>query len=534
MLRLSALLIAFCCAAPLALVLVSWAVPMTAKTAESWKHLLHMLLPDYLWHTLILCIGVALVSGVTGTLAAWSVSHFHFRGRTVLAWAMILPLAMPAYISAYAYGWLLDFQGPAQTLLREVYDWERGDYYFPDIRSLGGAVVILGLATMPYVYMLARAAFISQPQEWWEASASMGLRSRRFFRHVALPAARPFIAVGVVLALMETIADIGTVGILGVHTLSSGIYRSWFFMGEPLLAARLAGFLLVFVFVLMVLEMLARRSMRYASHRAQPTGEYITLSGWRAAVAFLTCFFPICAGFILPLFVLIRLSLHADPSAYSASLPTYAAQTILLALAAGALTCACALIMVCAERFHALWLRFVMLFANLGYAIPGAVLAVGIMLCFSWLKEYAGFGWVITGSAAGLLIAYVVRFMATAYSPLHGGMLRISPELDMAAASLGKSRLQTLLRLHLPLLKIPLATAFLLVFVDVIKELPATLILRPFDVRPLAVAVYEFASDDRYVPAAPYAVALVAIGAVAIMLVQHLQHRHMKEHYVER
>jgi len=534
MLRITALLIAFLCAAPLVLVLAAWALPMAAGTEDSWRHLRHTLLPGYAWHTFILCMGVAALSGIGGTLAAWTVSHFSFRGRAWFEWAMILPLAMPAYISAYAYGWFLDYAGPVQTLLRGSTGWTHGEYYFPDIRSLGGAVVILGLATMPYVYMLARAAFVSQPQEWWEASASLGANAGRFFRRVALPAARPFIAVGIALALMETLADIGTVGILGVHTLSSGIYRSWFFMGEPLLATRLAGFLLVFVFALMAVEMVARRRMRYDSHRAQHHKTRPALTGWRTSLAVLACFIPVCAGFILPLGVLVRLALHADPSGYASSLPSYAGQTIWLASVAGAITCACAFLMVCAERFHASWLRFVMLFANLGYAIPGAVLAVGIMLCFGWLKQHAGLEWIITGSAAGLLMAYIVRFMATAYSPLHGGMLRISTELDMAAASLGKSRLQMMARLHLPMLKLPLITGFLLVFIDVIKELPATLILRPFDVKPLAVAAYEFASDDRHVEASPYALAIVAIAVLAIALLQRLQHGIMGEQNVER
>ena len=534
MLRITALLIAFCCAAPLALVLAAWALPMASETTQNWQHLRHTLLPEYIQHTLILCAGVATVSGILGTLAAWVVSHFSFRGRGWLEWAMILPLAMPAYISAYAYGWLLDYAGPVQALLRESTGWGRGDYYFPAIRSLGGAVLILGLATMPYVYMLARAAFVSQPQEWWEASAVLGARSGRFFRRVALPAARPFIAVGIALALMETIADIGTVGILGVNTLSGGIYRSWFFMGEPLLATRLAGFLLVFVFALMVLEIMARRRMRYDSHRAQHHKTRTPLTGWKALIVFLSVLIPICAGFILPLGVLIRLALHADSSAYPSSLFVYAGQTVWLAVIAGIITCGCAFLMVCAERFHASWLRFVMLFANLGYAIPGAVLAVGIMLCFGWLKQHGGLEWIITGSAAGLLMAYGVRFMATAYSPLHSGMLRISTELDMAAASLGKSRLKMMTQLHLPMLKLPLITGFLLVFIDVIKELPATLILRPFDVKPLAVAAYEFASDDRPVEAAPYALAIVAIAALAIALLQRLQHTILGEQNVER
>lgn len=533
MLRLATLLIAAVCVAPLLLVLASWLAALPPQTADNWQHIRHTLLNGYLLQTLYLCVGVALVCGVFGTLAAWLTAHYSFTGSRVLAWAMILPLAMPGYISAYAYGWLLDYAGPVQFLLRETMEWTREDYAFMEIRSLGGAIWILGLATTPYVYMLARAAFLSQPQEWWEASATLGAYSTRFFRRIALPAARPFIATGIALALMESLADIGTVSVLGVHTLSTGIYRSWFFMGEPLLAARLAGFLLLFVFVLMGMEALGRRRMRYSSQRPQHGHATLPLKGRAAIGAMLLCAIPVLGGFVLPLVALVRLALYTEAGASLSTLPLYGWHTLQLGATAGAITCLAALLMVCAERFHTGWLRFITLFANLGYAIPGAVLAVGILMLFGGLREWAGLQWAITGSLTGLLIAYAVRFMATAYSPLHSGMVRISTELDMAAASLGKSRMQTMLRVHLPLLRLPLCVGFLLVFLDTVKELPATLILRPFDVKPLAVSVYEFAGDDRYILASPYALALVAIATCAVVALHRVQHRILRERYVE-
>ncbi|MDX9731763.1 MAG: iron ABC transporter permease, partial [Bdellovibrionales bacterium] len=501
--RAVAVLIAILCIAPLLLVLSSWGLPLSVESAESWEHIKETLLATYVWETALLCVGVATVSTVCGVSSAWFTTQFQFRGRALLEWGMILPLAMPAYISAYSYGWLLEYAGPIQTGLREAMGWSRGDYWFPEFRSLTGAIWVLGLATTPYVFLLARSAFLSQPKEWWEAAATMRLYPAAFFRRIALPAARPFIATGVALALMETIADIGTVSVLGVPTISAGIYRSWFFMSEPLLAARLAGLLLVFVFLLMGFESFGRRGMRYSSLRqTQGKEERFALSGARGALAFLICVFPVLAGFLFPVGILARLSLYGivggtvggTMGGVFENLLDYSWQTIRLGLWAGVIATAAALMMVCAERFYGAWLRVVTTVANLGYAIPGAVVAVGLMLLFGWLRDTIGLGVMLTGSIAGLLIAYTVRFMATSYSPLHSGMLRVPEEMDMAAASLGKGRFVTILRVHLPLLRLALGTAFIMVFLDTVKELPATLILRPFDVKTLAVAAFEFAS----------------------------------------
>jgi len=520
-LRLSAVFIAFMCIAPLLLVLCAWVMPFSEETATLWAHVRATLLHGYLLETALLCIGVAALAVLFGVSSAWFISHYDFRGRKWLEWAMILPLAMPAYISAYSYGWLLEFGGPVQTGLRHAFDLSRGGYYFPEFRSIGGAIWVIGLATTPYVYLLARTAFASQPREWWEAAATLGAGSSRFFRTIALPAARPFIATGVALALMECIADIGTVTVLGVNTVSAGIYRSWFFMGEPLIAARLAGLLLLFVCLLMALEAFGRRGMRYSSLRQQ-VADRKKVSGGKAFAAFFFCIIPVLAGFILPLAILVRLVSYADLGAIFGVFD-YLWQTVRLGVIAGCLACSAACLMVLAERFHHAWMRGISILANLGYAIPGAVVAVGLMLLFGWAREYLHSGFIITGGISGLLIAYTVRFLATAYSPQHSGMLRIPVEMDMASASLGKSRFHTITRIHLPLLALPMFAAFIMVFLDTVKELPATLILRPFDVKTLAVAAYEFASDDRQVEAAPYSLLLIAISTLAVLGLHLLQ-----------
>lgn len=525
MLRFAACLLAVLCIAPLVLVLSSWVLPFSAETVESWQHVRQTVLNGYLVDTFWLCVGVAVLCGVLGTGSAWLTSQYDFAGRRWLEWMLILPLAMPAYVSAYAYGWLLEYGGPMQSALRDAAGWERGEYWFPAIRSLGGAVWMLGIATTPYVYLLARVAFMSQPREWWDAAATLGASSLRFFLRIALRAARPFLATGIALALMETVADIGTVTVLGVGSISAGIYRSWFFMGEPLVAARLAGLLLIFVCVLMAMEAFGRQGMRYDSLRRQGVIERPRLHGMRNIFSFLFCFFIPLAGFLLPLAVLLRLSAYGDASAFNAALPEYLWHTLRLGALAGACACAAALLMVFAERFNRAWMRAITLLANLGYAIPGAVVAVGLMMLFGWLQQHVHGGLMLTGGITGLLMAYTVRFLATAYSPLHGGMLRIPPEMDMAAASLGKSRWDVVRLVHMPLLLMPLCASFIVVFLDTVKELPATLILRPFDVKPLAVAAYEFASDDRQVEAAPYALLLVAISTLAVIGLHCLQQR---------
>jgi iron(III) transport system permease protein len=457
-------------------------------SSENWQHITSVLLQGYVVQTTLLCVGVGFISLVFGTASAWCVTQFSFRGHRFVEWAMILPLAMPAYISAYAYGWFFDHAGPVQNGLAILGITSQQDVFL-NMRSLGGAIWILGLATTPYVYMLARTAFVMQPHEWWEAASTLGASSWRFFFRIVFPAARPFILTGVALALMETIADIGTVNILGVQTLSSGIYRIWFFMNEPVLAMRIAGLLLIFVFVLLFMEAMGRRGMKYSSERPIARFEKTRLVGLSSISVSCICLLPVIAGFFLPLGVILRLFSYSSFSSILPSVTDHSLQTIQLAIIAALITGTAAFLMVLAERFNRGWLRFITLFANLGYAIPGAVLAVSLIMLFGWIRDAWNLHIAITGSILGLLIAYMVRFMATAYTSLHNGMLRIPHELDMVSFSLGKGRLSTIVKIHIPLLSLPLCMALLMVFLDVVKELPATLILRPFDIQPLAILV---------------------------------------------
>lgn len=523
MLRTAALIFAALCIAPFVVIVTAWLMQVSPETAQAWQHVVKFLLTDYIIDTLLLGLGVAFTAVVVGVATAWISARFSFFGQSVLQFAIILPLAVPAYIAAYAYGWLFEFAGPIQTVIREITGWQKADYYFPQFRNLGGAIIVIGFSTVPYVYLLARTAFLTQPLEWWQAASSMGSSSKNFFWRVALPAARPFIFAGGLMALMEALADIGTVTIMGVQSFGAGIYRSWFYLGEPLVAARLAAVLLVFVFFLMAVEAFNRRRQRFSAIVQNYEIQKIQLRGVKSFFAFLICLLPVLIGFIIPILVLLRLLSYNQVFSFSSLDTQFIWQTLRLGGLSGLIVAFAALIMVLAERFYPKgWLRYIIGFANVGYAIPGAILAVGLMLLFGGLQKSYFPQLFITGTIAALLIAYVVRFVATAYHPIHTGFTRIPIEYDQASAVLGKNRLVTFLRVQLPLLKLPLCVAFLVVFLDTVKELSATLILRPFDVKNLAIVAFEFASDDRHVEAAPYALTLIGLSTVAVVILFRL------------
>ena len=519
MLRTAALFFAALCIAPFLVITTAWFIKISPETASSWQHVVQYLLTDYIIDTLLLGFGVAFTAVVVGVSTAWVSSRFSFFGQSVLQFAMILPLAVPAYVSAYAYGWLFEYAGPLQTLLRDFTGWQKGDYFFPQFRNLGGAIIVIGFSTVPYVYLLARNAFLTQPLEWWQAASSMGSYPRHFFFRVALPAARPFIFAGGLMALMEALADIGTVTIMNVQSFGAGIYRSWFYLGEPLVSARLAAVLLIFVFFLMSAEAFNRKRQRFAAIVQNNEIKKIPLSGFKNFGAFLLCLLPVLVGFIIPVLVLFRLLNHNTVFSFASLNLDYVWQTIRLGGYSGLLVAAVALIMALAERFHAKgWLRYITGFANVGYAVPGAILAVGLMLLFGLVQKHIFPDSFITGTITALMIAYVVRFVATAYHPLHSGFTRIPQEYDQASAALGKNKFVTFFRVQLPLLWLSLCVAFLVVFLDTVKELSATLILRPFDVKNLAIVAFEFASDDRHVEASPYALILIALSTLAVIV----------------
>lgn len=519
-------LLALLIAAPILVVLASLLTPQ----GETWQHLSSTVLPRYVRNSLWLALGVGAGTALLGTAAAWLVTMCSFPGRRLLEWALLLPMAIPAYILAYTYTDFLQFSGPLQSALRTATGWQAGAYWFPHIRSLGGAIFILTLAFYPYVYLLARAAFLSQSLSMLEASLCLCAGPWQSFRRVSLPLARPAIMAGVALALMETLSDFGTVEYFGIQTFTTGIYRTWFGLGERAAAVQLAAWLLLAVLLLLALERRSRRALLLPGNEAarlRPLRTY-GLRGWAAALALTLCMTPVALGFALPALRLAYLAL-ASGGGLSSNLWGYAAHSLILGAVATAVATAVAVALAYGVRVERSWTNRVLArIAAMGYAVPGSVIAVSVVISFGWLdglinrgaSQLFGItpGLLLSGSIAGLVFAYLVRFLTTAFNTVETGLAQIAPSMDEAGASLGHRSLSRLGRIHLPLLRGSLLTAALLVFADVIKELPATLIVRPFNFDTLAVRVYRLASDERLLEASGGALLIVLAGLVPVLL----------------
>ena len=509
--------------APIAAVVINVFLPSEA----TWPHLLSTVLPEYVWNTLVLVSLVAVGVIFFGVSGAWLVTAYHFPGKRILEWALVLPLAMPAYVMAYAYTDWLQAAGPVQTLLRELTGWRVRQYWFPEIRSLPGAAAMLSFALYPYVYLLSRTAFLEQSRTTMEAARLAGYGPWGRFWRVALPLARTGIAAGTALALMEALADFGTVSYFAVNTFTAGIYRAWLSLGDPVAAGQLATCLLVFVLFMLSLERAHRGRARYAAKRTpmQPR----KLRGAAAAAAVAVCTIPVTFGFLVPAAVLIRLA-AADPDArFGARLYGLVTNTFTLAGVAAVVAVAVALLLAYAARtVRNPLVHSANRLAILGYALPGAVIAVGILLPLGkfdnvvafWMQEQFGIktGLLLTGSMTALIYAYVVRFLAVAFQTVEAGLTRVTPSMDDAARSLGLSPGRTLVRVHVPIVWSSLASAALLVFVDVMKELPATFAMRPFNFDTLAVEAYNLAKDERIAEAAVPSLVMVGIALVPLIL----------------
>ena len=504
-----------------------------SESTEIWSHLAATVLPRYVQNSLVLMIGVAVVTTVVGTGTAWLVAMCRFPGRGVAEWALILPFAVPAYVMAYAYTDFLQVTGPVQALFRDLTGLSVRGYWFPEIRSLGGAVFLLSFAFYPYVYLTVRAAFLAQSDSVMDAARTLGASPFQAFRRVALPLARPALAAGVALALMETLADFGAVSHFAVQTFTTGIYRAWFSMGDRVAASQLAALLLVFVLVLLTAERAARRQARYH----QTSGRYkaqarIALTGWRGIAASVACFAPVVLGFVLPAAILVELWLKTGLAIPLGRYWELIANTMMLAVIAGVLAVILAVLLGYAARGGGRPERAAVLIAGTGYAIPGSIIAVGVLIPLTafdnaldgWLRSSFGVstGLLLTGSIAALIFGYLVRFLAVALQTIEAGLAKITPAMDAASASLGKNRFETLLGVHAPLLRGSLLAAFLLVMVDVMKELPATLIMRPFNYDTLAVQAYNFASDERLAEAALPSLTIVLAGLVPVIVLSRL------------
>ncbi|MBB5752315.1 ABC transporter permease subunit [Prosthecomicrobium pneumaticum] len=497
-----------------------------------WPHLLQNVLPVAVRTTVLLLAGVGLSVAVIGVGAAWLVAMFRFPGRRILEVALILPLAVPTYIAAYAYLDVTHPVGPVQTFLRGLLGISdpRG-LWFPEIRSLGGAIFLLAFVLYPYVYLPVRALFLMQSASMLEVSRTLGAGPWRSFRTVALPLARPALVVGVSLAMLEALNDIGASEFLGVRTLTVAIYTTWVTRSSIEGAAQIALFMLAIVFVLILVEHRARRSRRYAGPAGRGRAPAPRrLAGWRGLAAALLLSLPVLLGFVVPASYLVLSAVRrVGTRGLPADLGSWIANSVGLAAIAALVAVAVGLVLAYTVRVvRGPLAPFLVRVASVGYALPGTVLAAGLLVPLASLdnlianavRSWTGVspGLLLTGSGAALVFAYVLRFLAVSAGGLEAGLARISPSIDMAARSLGAGPLKTVGRIHLPMLSPALAAAGLLVFVDCMKELPATLLLRPFNFETLATHVYGEAARGTYEDGAVAALAIVLAGLVPVAL----------------
>ena len=498
-------------------------------TSETWSHLSQTVLPEYIANSVWLCLGVGCGVALIGVATAWLTAMHDFPGRRFFEWAMVLPLAMPAYVMAYVYTDFLQFVGPVQTLLRDSFGWAYGDYWFPDIRTLPGAVLMFVCVLYPYVYLLARTAFIERASGMLEAARTLGMGSWRAFFAVSLPLARPAIVAGVALALMETLADYGTVAYFAVNTFTTGIYRAWFSLGDRVAAAQLAAMLLGFVLFLLMAERVSRGRARYnnTTARNRPMAG-ARLTGMPALLAVLVCLLPLLLGFVLPAVLLLKMALTEGDAQFGERFLMLSRNSFLLAGCTAAIAVLVALFLAYGARLSKATLAAGLnRLVGLGYAVPGAVIAVGVLIPVTRLDNWLAGQWefwfgynpglLLTGGIAALIYAYLVRFLGVALHTVESSLAKITPSMDDAARSLGLGQGETLRRVHAPMLRGSLFTAGLLVFVDVMKELPATLVMRPFNFDTLATQAYTLASDERLAEASTAALAIVAVGLLPLI-----------------
>ena len=518
---------ALICLTPMVAVLLA---SVTGGT-DTLSHLLATVLPGYAATTLVLVLLVSIGTFAIGVGAAWLVTMTRFPGVKILEIALVLPLAFPAYVLAYAYTYVLDHPGVVQSTLRSVTGWGPRDYWFPEIRSDGGAAVMLILVLYPYVYLLARAAFLQQSATTFLAARALGASAWSAFWKVSLPMARPAIAGGVLLAVMETIADFGTVAYFGVQTFATGIYTSWFSMADRAGAAQLALCLLGFALFLAMLERYQRGEARYhETGKRHDAMAPLELTGVQSALAFALCIMPVLLGCILPAVILFHMGMESEQDLFGRRYAGFIRNSVTLAGVAACLTVTAAVCVGFYQRLRPSRRSAAAAYvARLGYAVPGGVIAVGLLVPFAafdnaldaWMRATFDYstGLLITGSIWLLVTAYVVRFLAAALGAYEGGQSTVHANMDAAARSLGQTPLGTLRRVHLPILTPSLLTALLIVFVDVMKELPATLIMRPFNYDTLAVQAYRLASDERLEGAAVPSLVIVAVGLLPVILI---------------
>ena len=498
-------------------------------TGDNWQHLKDTVLSEYIGNSVLLICGVGSCALLIGVSTAWLTAMCRFPGKNLFVWLLLLPMAMPAYIVAYTYTGMFDFAGPVQTAIRDWTGWGYRDYYFPQIRSMSGAIAMLSLVLYPYVYLLARSTFLEQSVGVMEVSRTLDCGPWTVFYRVALPLARPAIAAGLSLVLMETLADYGTVSYFGLGVFTTGIFRTWFGLGDYTAAAKMAAVLLLFVFALIILERVSRNKAQYHNSSGKLTrfSEY-RLHGLKAWGAFATCSIPLFLGFLLPAAQLFLWALETWSDMVDERFLELIRNSFLLGFGAAVISVLLALFLGYGKRILPGKTTIVSIrTASIGYAVPGTVIAVGVIIPFAWLDgridsfmqssiEISS-GLILSGTIVAVMFAYVVRFLAVSLQAVESGLDKIKPSMEVAARSLGCRPLETLFKIHIPLMKSSTLTALMIVFVDVMKELPATLILRPFDFNTLAVRTFELASDERLADSSTAALTIIFVGLAPVI-----------------
>jgi len=512
-------------------------IPWLALFPEEniWPHLASTVLPGYVLTTLGLMLGVSFGVLTMGVTSAWLVTMCRFPGRRIFEWALLLPMAMPAYVIAYVYTDLLDYAGPVQSFLRHLFGWHiASEYWFPEIRSLGGAIAMMSLVLYPYVYLLSRAAFLEQSVGLLDASRTLGCSPWETFWRVSLPMARPSIATGVALALMETLNDVGTVDFFAVNTLTLGIYDVWLNMGNIGGAAQIAMVMLVFVAVLLTIERQSRRRHKhYQSTGRSKALPAHRLTGFAAGLALVACLLPVIAGFAVPAGVLVSNSIRYFDQSWTPEFLQYAFNSVALSSTAAVLAVCVALLLAYGKRLVGGGITSgAVSFASFGYAVPGAVLAIGVIIPLAgfdnaldaFIRERFGLstGLLLSGTVFAIIFAYVVRFLAIALGSVDSSLTKVTPVMDMASRTLGHGPAATFFKVHLPLIRGGVLIGVMVVFVDCMKELPATLILRPFNFDTLATYVFQFASDELIEQASLGALAIVLAGLIPVVVLSRI------------
>ncbi|KOO07949.1 ABC transporter permease [Vibrio hepatarius] len=525
----------------LLLVLPILAIFFTAvgETDDLFAHLMSTVLPTYTYNTIVLVLGTMALALVFGIPSAWIMAMCRLPSERILQWALVLPLAMPGYIVGYIFTDWFDFAGPIQLLLRDLTGWGPGEYWFPDIRTLTGAMFVLSLVLYPYVYLLARAAFMEQNVSLLQSARLLKCSPWESFRRISMPLARPSIAVGLSLVAMETVGDFGTVSYFAVNTLTTAVYDTWLGYSSLTAAAKISAIMLVIVILLLSAERFSRRRQKLFQSQFNSREDFrYELNGWKKWLALTWCWGLVCVAFIFPLGQLLIYAYKYFAQSWTSEFREFALNSLYVSIAAAIIGVSVALLVNFCQRLNPgrQSLAFMRL-ASMGYAVPGTVLAIGVMVPVLFMDhlvndiakamEWGRPGLIFSGSMFAIIFAMVVRFSAVAIGSIESSLGKISPSLDMASRTMGCNSNQMLWRVHFPLVRRGALIAGLLVFIESMKELNAALLLRPFNFETLATYVYNFASDEHLELAALPAVLLVLVGLIPLVLINRsLEHTH--------